>query len=101
MTYIIVKDRQTVVGAPFASFTAALHKANALFGDDVEAWLGMLAEVHVPGALVGETAHAVMVFNDVLCGISQRTACDQILENLVLGALDVHLDQVNLTTLEI
>jgi len=41
MTYIIVKDRQTVVGAPFASFTAALQKANALFGDDVNAWMDL------------------------------------------------------------
>ena len=41
MTYIIVKDRQTVVGAPFASFAAALQKANAIFGDDVEAWMDL------------------------------------------------------------
>ena len=39
MSYIIVKDRQTVVGAPHASFAAALEKANSLFGDDVKAWM--------------------------------------------------------------
>ncbi len=41
MTYIIVKDRKTVIGAPFASYTAALQKANSLFGDDVEAWMDL------------------------------------------------------------
>lgn len=41
MTYIIVKDRKTVIGDPFASYTAALQKANALFGDDVEAWMDL------------------------------------------------------------
>jgi len=41
MTYIIVKDRKTVIGAPLASYIAALQKANALFGDDVKAWMDL------------------------------------------------------------
>ena len=41
MTYVIVKDHQTVVSAPFASFAAALDKANALYGDDIKAWMDL------------------------------------------------------------
>jgi len=41
MTYIIVKDRQTVVGAPHTSFTAALQQASDLFGDDMHQWMDL------------------------------------------------------------
>ena len=41
MTYIIVKDRQTVVGAPHSSFTAALEQATDMFGDDVQHWMDL------------------------------------------------------------
>ena len=39
MTYIIVKERQTVVGRPFSSYNAAIGEANRLFGDDPVAWI--------------------------------------------------------------
>lgn len=39
MTYIIVTSKETVVGKPLASFNAALIRATALFGDDMEDWL--------------------------------------------------------------
>ncbi len=39
MTYVIIKDRDTVVGSPFGSFAAALQRATDQFGDDVRHWM--------------------------------------------------------------
>ena len=39
MTYVIVKDRKTIVGTPFPSFTAALEQASRQFGDDIRQWM--------------------------------------------------------------
>ena len=39
MTYIIVTNKETVVGIPATSFDAALTQATHLFGDDMEVWL--------------------------------------------------------------
>ena len=41
MTYVIIKDRQTVIGAPHSSFAAALQQASNLFGDDVQQWMDL------------------------------------------------------------
>ena len=45
MTYVIVKNQQTIVGAPFASFGAALQHASAEFGDDVRSWMDLNVRV--------------------------------------------------------
>ena len=39
MTYVIVKDCQTIIGPPHASFAAALDQANEQFGDCAKAWM--------------------------------------------------------------
>ncbi len=39
MTYIIVKNRKTVVGEPVSSYQAALNEASRLFGDDILDWM--------------------------------------------------------------
>ncbi len=39
MTYVIVKNRKTIVGQPVSSYQAALKEANRLFGDDVIDWI--------------------------------------------------------------
>ena len=39
MSYIIVTDQSTVVGAPFNSFPDALEAASQIFGDDTALWL--------------------------------------------------------------
>ena len=41
MTYVIVKDRHTIVGSPFSSFADALDRASELFGDCVHAWMDL------------------------------------------------------------
>ena len=41
MTYIIVKDRHTIIGSPFESFAEALEQASTLYGDDVEEWIDL------------------------------------------------------------
>ncbi len=41
MTYIIVTETQTVIGAPFASFNAALNEASRLFGEDTGEWIAL------------------------------------------------------------
>ena len=39
MTYVIVKNRKTIVGKPVASYQAALKQASRLFGDDIVEWM--------------------------------------------------------------
>lgn len=39
MTYVIVKNRKTIVGKPVSSYQAALKEASRLFGDDISDWL--------------------------------------------------------------
>ncbi len=39
MTYVIVKNRKTIIGTPYQSFAAALEQASSLFGDDVRQWM--------------------------------------------------------------
>lgn len=39
MTYVIVKETQTVIGTPFNSYADALTTATRLFGDDVLEWM--------------------------------------------------------------
>ncbi len=47
MTYVIVTEKQTVVGAPFSSFSAALAEANRLFGDCAREWMALNLRVEV------------------------------------------------------
>ena len=39
MTYVIVKNRKTVVGKPVSSYQAAFKQACRLFGDDIAEWM--------------------------------------------------------------
>lgn len=39
MTYVIVKNRKTIVGNPVSSYQAALREASRLFGDDILDWM--------------------------------------------------------------
>ena len=39
MTYVIVKDRQTIIGSLHATFVMALDQANEQFGDCANAWM--------------------------------------------------------------
>ncbi len=41
MTYVIVKNRKTIIGKPLGSYKAALNEANRLFGDDVMDWMNL------------------------------------------------------------
>ena len=41
MTYVIVKNRKTIIGKPLTSYKAALNEANRLFGDDVMDWMNL------------------------------------------------------------
>ena len=41
MTYVIVKNQQTIIGKPIASYKAALNEASRLFGDDVMEWMNL------------------------------------------------------------
>ena len=39
MTYIIVTERQTIIGNPFGSYMSAFEEANRLFGDEATDWV--------------------------------------------------------------
>lgn len=39
MTYVIVKNKRTIVGKPVTSYQRALKEATRLFGDDVRDWM--------------------------------------------------------------
>lgn len=39
MIYVVVKNRQTIIGSPHATFAAALDQANEQFGDNAKAWM--------------------------------------------------------------
>lgn len=39
MTYVIVKNRKTIVGKPVSSYQRAIREAHHLFGDDVTDWI--------------------------------------------------------------
>ena len=39
MTYVVVKNRKTVVSQPVSSYQAALKEARRMFGDDVIEWM--------------------------------------------------------------
>ncbi len=39
MTYVIVKNQETIIGKPLASYKAALNEACRLYGDDVMDWM--------------------------------------------------------------
>lgn len=41
MTYVIVKEKQTVIGTPFRSYLDALTAATRLFGDNALEWMQM------------------------------------------------------------
>ena len=41
MTYVIVKNRKTIIGKPLVSYQAALNEANRLFGDDIMDWMNL------------------------------------------------------------
>ena len=50
MTYIIVTQKQTIIGQPFASFASAISAASRIFGDDPVAWIDRNAvKVSLPG----------------------------------------------------
>ena len=40
MTYVIVKDRQTIIGSPHPTF-AALNQASERFGDCAKSWMNL------------------------------------------------------------
>ncbi len=39
MTYIIVTQKQTIIGRPFASYASAISEASRIFGDNPLAWI--------------------------------------------------------------
>ena len=39
MTYVIVKNKRTVIGRPLNSYQAALEEADRLFGDNILDWM--------------------------------------------------------------
>ena len=39
MTYIIVTQKQTIIGQPFLSYATAYGEASRIFGDDPVAWI--------------------------------------------------------------
>ena len=41
MTYVIVKNRKTIVGKPVSSYQEALKEATRLFGDDIIDWMNL------------------------------------------------------------
>lgn len=47
MTYVIVKNRSTIVGKPKTSYQDALKEASRMFGDDVRDWLALNLRVEV------------------------------------------------------
>ncbi len=39
MTYVVVAERDTIIGAPFANFGDALDYACGKFGNDAKSWI--------------------------------------------------------------